>query len=285
MTPRSAKALHTLYLVQFENSSLNIIALFKDKLLVYGLCTTKLFIYKQDGHYISNIAIMGFETGFNVFVSDATWTPFGNIVFTIRGNSVVVISDMGSVIKMTQMKDPTSLSVSNDNIIYVVDSETDVHQSLNDGISWSVIFSSVNGWHILSVAKVITQNSEDFWTLEANNISSHHLLRVFNVKNKERVNDAITWTTTDLNKNIVWSANKLMYDGNGNIFFGDFSLQSVFVMSVYGHYRGRPRQLLSFKFTTYYLISLCMDNMRRLLYVGNYGGIIMVFNLTYTEVP
>ena len=288
LTPIPAKVLHTLCIFELKDTTVNILSLFKDKLLVSCSYQFLLLIYYRDGHYISNITIINHNTDIK-FLFDATWTPFGNIVYTTSEDSVVLISDFGRVIKTTQMNNPTSLSVSSDKIIYVVDLEVGVHQSIDDGISWNVILISVNGWHCLKVVKLTTQNGDEFWTLEANKSSTVRLLRISKVKNRERMNDTVMWKNTNLETKysiLAPNINGLLYDENGNIFFTDFITYSVYLLSVYGHNHGRPRRLLSLldHFNIYTNI-LAIDNARRQLYLGGLSGTIHVFNLKFINMP
>ena len=109
---------------------------------------------KRQQTYVSNITIANFHIS---MLYDATWTPLRNIIFKAYEDSVVLISESGKVIKTTQIKEPIYLSVSNDNIIYVADRETGENQSMNNGISWIVIFFPIDGCQILHVTKVVTK--------------------------------------------------------------------------------------------------------------------------------
>ena len=170
---------------------------------------------------------------------DATWTPHGNIVYTTYNSNkvVVVMSESGKFITThTQMTDPRYLSVSSDNIIYLADWKTSVYQSIDDGVSWSLVFKSTDGWHCERVIKVTTDHSDDFWTLEYSDNNNKHL-RVYSV-DRRRSDGNVTWrdinVTTADGKHINLSHSSLSYDGNMNIFLSDFHNKNVHVLSVNG---------------------------------------------------
>ena len=255
-----------------------ILSVFNDKLLVSSITLSQLFIYSCEGRYLSTIAIYNNEK-----LRDATWTPRGNIVYTTcESRKVVVMSENGRVITThTHLPDPQYLSLSNDDIIYVTDWETGVYQSTDDGINWSLVFKPSDGWHCLQTIKVTTEHSDDFWTLEWSNDYCH--LRVYSV-DKRRSDCNVTWrdiniTTTD-GKHINLSCSRLSYDGSVNIFLSDFHNTAVHVLSLNGEYHS---QLLSSHHIKNKPLRLALDRERQLLYVGQDGCAVGVFQLTYEE--
>ena len=192
------------------------------------------------------------------------------------------MSESGKVITThTQMTSPRWLSVSNDGIIYLADKETGVYQSTDDGVSWSFVFKSTDGWHCWQVIKVTTDHSDDFWTLEENDNNDH--LRVYSV-DRRRTDGNVPWRdinvpTTD-GKHIDLEYSSLSYDGNMNIFLSDFGNQAVHVLSVNGQYHC---QLLSSHHIKNEPCILAVDKERQLLYVGQECRVVAVFELTYGE--
>ena len=258
---------------------INILSVFNDKLLVSGNGLSQLFIYSREGRYLSTIT-----TNNNEWLVDATWTPRGNIVYTawLRFR-VVVMSQSGKVVTThTQMTVPCDLSVSSDDIIYLADYRTGVYQSTDDGLSWSLVFKSTDGRHCLRVIKVTTDHSDDFWTLEKSDNYDYHL-RVYSV-DRRRSDGNVTWRdinvpTTD-GKHIDLSSSRLSYDGNMNIFLSDYHNKTVHVLSVNGQYHC---QLLSSHHFKNIPLRLAVDKERQLLYVGQLGGVVGVFELIYGE--
>ena len=256
----------------------DILSVFNDKLLVSnGVDLSQLFIYSREGRHLSTIT-----TNDNDGLLDATWTPRGNIVYTTwNSNKVVVMSESGKVITThTQMTKPLYLSVSSDDIIYLADYETGVYQSTDDGVSWSLVFESTDGWHCWQVIKVTTDHSDDFWTLEQSaNLNNH--LRVYSV-DRRRSDGNVTWRdinvpTTD-GKHIDLTSSRLSYDGNMNIFLSDCFNKAVHVLSLNGQYHC---QLLSSHHIKNIPWRLAVDKERQLLYVGQRDGEVEVFKLTY----
>ena len=211
------------------------------------------------------------------------WTPRGNIVYTAYGsNKVVVMSEFGKVITThSQMIRPLRLSISYDDIIYLVDYETGVYQSTDDGVSWSLVFKSTDGWHCYHVIKVTTEKSDDFWTLEESDKTYH--LRVYSVD--RRCDGNVTWrdinvSTTDGKHLDLSFFSSLSYDGNMNIFLNDYHNKAVHVLSVNGQYHC---QLLSSHHIKSKPLRLAVDKKRQLLYVGQGEGVVGVFKVTYGD--
>ena len=252
----------------------SILSVVNDKLLISDSGLSQLFIYNCEGRHLSTITIND-----NELLFDAMWTPRGNIVYTTFSNTVVVISESGEVITPpTQMTFPGYLSVSNDNIIYLADRMTDVYQSTNDGVSWSIIFQSTDGWHCWQAIKVNTDHRDEFWTLEKSNNNNYHL-RVYGVNRKHydvTWKDIIITTTNDKHCNLAGS--RLSYDNNMNIFLSDYYNKAVHVLSVNGQYHC---QLLSSQHFKNYPCALAVDRKSELLYVGQNEGVVGVFKLTY----
>ena len=258
---------------------ITILSVFNDKLLVSCCGLSQLFIYSREGRHLSTIT-----TNNNDWLFDATWTPRGNIMYTTYFcNKVVVVSESGKVITThTQMTEPRYFSVSNDDIIYLADEMTGVYQSIDDGVSWSLVFKSTDGWHCYHVIKVTTNHSDDFWTLEESDNNNWHL-RVYSVDRKGSDGN-VTWRdinvpTTD-GKHINLSGSRLSYDGNMNIFLNDYDNKAVHVLSVNGQYH---RQLLSSYHIKNHPCMLAVDKERQLLYVGQAEAVVGVFELTYGE--
>ena len=276
----SSQLLQNFTVDQLEDYCVNILSVFNDKLLVSCSYLSQLFIYSREGRHLSTIT-----TNNNDRLYDATWTPRGNIVYTtFDSNKVVVMSESGKVITThSLMTSPRCLSVSNDDIIYLAYSQTDVYQSTDDGVSWSLVFKSTDGWHCEQVIKVTNDHSDDFWTLEYSDNNSSHL-RVYSV-DRRRSDGNVTWrdinVPTTHGKHIDLSEyTSLSYDGNMNIFLSDYANKAVHVLSVNGQYQC---QLLSSHHIENELFRLDVDRERQLLYVGQEEGVVGVFKLTYGD--
>ena len=257
-------------------------SLFNDKLLVSCHSLSNLFIYSREGLNLSTITINEDEN-----LLDATWTPRGKIVYsTYNTSKVVVVAESGQVIIIhTQMAGPRCFSVSNNDIIYLADLMTGVYQSTDDGLSWSQVFNSSDGWHCEQVIQVITNHSYDFWTVEEKGYMYH--LRVYSVDRKRYFGN-VTWRDINIptinNTSIDLFPNLLAYDGNMNIFLIYSEYRAVHVLSVNSHFYS---QLLSSHHFNNEDINeprtLAVDKKRQLLYVGYLWGVVGVFKLIYGD--
>ena len=250
----------------------------------------QLLIYSHEGRHLSTIRISG-------RLMDAAWTPRGNIVYTnLVDKKVVVLSESNTVISVnTTVKIPKYLCVSNDNIIYLTDSQREssaVYQSIDDGDSWSEVFKQTKIWLTMQVIKVTYNNSIDFWLLMPDEAMNLHI-HVYSVDNRS-FNDNKAWRiikviTTEC-KHVYYLGNSLSYDNKMNIFLtqqtspnkfyngqGD---KAVHVLSVDGKY---DHQLLSSHQIMNEPQRLAVDNERQLLYVGQNKGLVQVFELMYGE--
>ena len=275
----SSQLLQNFTVDQLKNKRVNTLSVFNDKLLVGSAGLRQLFIYSREGRHLSTIT-----TNNNDKLYDVTWTPRGNIVYTTRNSKVVVMSESGKVITThTQMTSPRCLSVSSDGIIYLADWKTGVYQSTDDGVSWSLVFKSTDGWHCWQVVKVTIDHSDDFWTQEKSD-NNNYRLRVYSVDRRRSDGSAtcrdINVPTTDgenINLSVYCS---LSYDGNMNIFLNDCDNKAVHVLSVNGQYHC---QLLSSHHFKNKPFRLAVDKERQLLYVGQAKGVVGVFKLTYGD--
>ena len=262
-----------------QGAYVKILSVFKNKLLLGGEDFSQLFIYSNEGVYLSNIT----TTDDNITLWDATWTPSGNIVYTKFncGELVVMTESAEIIIKHTQMTKPWYFSVSDD-IIYLTDLDEGVYQSTDDGISWSLVFKTTAGWDCEHVIKAITDLSDDYWTLESDDKYKRHL-SVYSV-DRRLSNGNVTWRNINLpktnGKNIELFNSRLSLDSSMNIFLSDLDNKAVHVFSANGKYH---RQLLSSKHIKDKPTRIAVDKERQLLYVGQQSGVVEVFTLTYGD--
>ena len=274
----SSKLLFNFTVDQLKEQYVDILSVLNDKILVSFRYLVHLFIYNHEGRHLSTIAISGDE-----LVQDATWTISGNIVYTTTySHIVVVMSESGRVITThTHLTKPFYFSVSNDGIIYLADWERGVYQSTNDGLSWSLVFNSTNGWHCWQAIRVTIDQSDNFWTLQHGDNDDNHL-RVYNV-DRRRADGNVTWrdinvTTIDARHIHLSSFSRLSYDDNVNIFLSDFNNKTIHVLLLIDQYHC---QLLSSHHIQNEPKGLAVDNKRQQMYVGQESGLVEVFKLTY----
>ena len=259
-------------------SYVSVLAVFNNKLLIGCESCDLLFVYSHEGRFLSTIKLNNDEVN---LLNDATWTPRGNIVYTtLNTNKVVVMSESGKINSVyTRLTTPRYISVSNENIIYLADEETGLYQSTDDAISWNLVFKPADGWRCLQATKVTADRVVDFWTLGRDNNDTVLYRRVYSVDSS---NGLMTWKninlTTQNGKDINFPYNSVSYDGNMNFFILDVAKKVVHSFSPKGqHYC----QLLSLPNFKNFPSKLAVDKERLLLYVGQMGGVVGVFKLTY----
>ena len=262
--------------------------MFNKKLLASAYLFDQLLIYSHEGRHLSTVQISG-------KLKDAAWTPRGNIVYTaILDKKVVVLSKSNMVISVnTPANIPEHLCVSNDNIIYLTDFNSNaIYQSIDDGDSWSEVFKQTKLGSDMQVIKVTNNNSIDFWFFKPDR-DKNLVIHVYSVDNRSS-DDSKAWRiikviTTEC-KHVYYQGNSLSYDNKMNIFLtqqtspnkfyngqGD---KAVHVLTVDGKY---DHQLLSSHQIMNEPQRLAVDNERQLLYVGQNKGIVQVFELMYGE--
>ena len=254
--------------------------MFNNKLLIGCESFNLLFVYSHEGRFLSTIKINNDNVSLLI---DATWTPRGNIVYTtLKTNKVVVISESGKINSVyNRMTTPKYFSVSNENIMYLADEETGLYQSTDDAVSWNLVFKPADGWRCLQATKVTADRVVDFWTFGRDNNDTVPYRRVYSVDSS---NGHMTWKninlTTQYGKDINFPYNSLSYDGNMNFFILDVAKKAVHAFSPKGqHYC----QLLSSRNFKNFPLKLAVDKERLLLYVGQQGGVVEVFKLTYGD--
>ena len=260
---------------ELTDESVFILSVFHDKLLISGEMFSKLFIYSHDGLHISNV-----QTNNSHELTGATWTARGNIAYTAYSNEVVVMSESSTVITIyTQLKNPRYISVFSD-ILYIVDMNTVVYQSKDEGVSWNLVFQINDDWIYWQRIKVTTNFSDDFWTLRYNNNENYYYQRLYSVP-KNIPHNFMTWTDisfTITNSELISFPRKdyrsSCYDNNMNIFLSYYDKKAVHMFSINGQYYC---QLLSSYNITYKPRTLAVDNERQLLYVGQDMNVVEVF--------
>ena len=250
-----------------------------DKLLISDEGFNLLFIYSREGHHLLTI-----RTNDNDQLYDATWTPKGKIVYaTCNNNKVVVMSESGkgNTTTHTHLR-AKYFSISSDNIIYLATMQSEVYQSRDDGISWSLAFNSPDGWRCWQVIKMSTRlnSKNDFWALAQSMYYTDNLC-VFSV-DRRHSDGNVTWrdvnVTAAYNEQINLTPSRLEYDGNMNVFVGDWYKKAVHVFSAKGQYQC---QLMSSHHIKNRPERLAFDKERQLLYVGQGDKVVEMFKLTY----
>lgn len=245
------------------------------QLLVGRLFDVQLHVYSTDGGYVASIDVPGGDR-----LRNAVWTPRGNIVYTTTSsNKVVVVSRSGDVIARKKMTDPSRISVSLDDVIYLADGKNGVYQSIDDGVTWSQVFKSPDKARCIQVITVSTSNyTDDMWTIEFS--GWRYRLRVYTV-DRRLVNNGVTWHDVTFGNVAYLEINsRLAFDGNSNMFLLRqrplSKCTEVHVFSVSGQYE---RRLLSEQqFSDSISADLAVHN--QLMYVATDAN-VGVYALTY----
>ena len=98
----------------------------------------------------------------NETLKHATWTPHGNIVYTLH--KVVTITELGKVIVSTRMPYPLYLSVSHKDIFYLADHNLAIFQSTDDSMTWDLVFKPNDEWNSYQVFKETNDHTDHSWT-------------------------------------------------------------------------------------------------------------------------
>ena len=267
----------------FYIGEVNKMSVFKKHLLVSNLFSHVLLIFTLEGRQISNITI---DTTAD-FISAATWTPSGNIMYTTYlERKLGVMSKSGENIFISTIK-PLALYLSTSNdIIYVCKGiagvsslhlrlTTDKHQSSDEGVSWKLVVNPSDGWSCFLVLAVTIGHVDLIWTSQK--LASISRLRVYSIA-KNQSGAYVTWT--NVNTSIELFRSSLSYDGKENIFLSDYNNKAVHAFSVTGQYQC---QLLSSDHITSSPCSLVADKTLQILYVAQITGLVQAFKLIYEE--
>ena len=276
----SSHLLFSFIVSRLRSTSVDTLSLYNDTLLLSRREFCALLIYSREGRQLSTITVTTNSTG---LLNDATWTPRGNIVYTTQANDVVVMSGSGRIIiTHSQISAPMFLSVSNDDIIYLADRKTGVYQSKDDGITWNLVFKSLDGWHCEQVIKVTSDCCDDFWTLESKMYDRYYPVHIHVYSgDKARSGGNVTCRdisvlTTDGKHLDLSPYGSLSYDGNMYVFVSEFEDKAVHVFSVTGQYQ---YQLLSARHLYASPCRLFVDRERHLMYAGLLSGVVGVYEL------
>ena len=263
---------------QMESRDVEILSAHNNKLLAGSAAVSQLFIFNSDGSHLSTI-----NANVSDNLVDAAWTPRGNIIFATSRDTVVIIDETGRVVKTTVIRGPRRLSVSHDNFIYLSVEEQGLYQLATDDDTWTFVVDikkNVHRWYCRLWIKVTVDDCVEFWTIQTN-----------------MYNDPASWTYTLQSSRSHFRADwmqiydrfrenckseakdDMIHDGNLNIFLSDIKNKAVHLLSVDN--RNQHCQLLSSDYISKEPVRLTIDFQHHLLYVGQRGGVVGVFNLIY----
>ena len=281
----SSHQLHNFNIELLKKRSITTLSFFDEKLLVGDV--RQLFTLRN-GTSASKIQFHYFG---DYFIHSAEWTHRGNIILTVtaRSSSVLVMAEDGKIITThPEITSPQSITVSNDGIIYIADYKVGVYQSTDDGVNWSLVFQSTEGWNYTMAIKVDVYNRDDYWTEVCKDKMCH--LRIQSVDHKssdkkmvwrdihETIMDKKKIKSVDEGLEYFYFSHEIIYDGGVNIFLMDVLKKAIHVFLANGQYLC---QLIPKRHFENEPISLALDTKRKVLYVGQWFGTIGAFKLTY----
>ena len=252
----------------------------KSKLLIFASQEAKLYFLQLESCNLSSISLPHSQ------IYDITWTHDGNILYTTRTPSqVVLITESGKVINKTAFEDARYLSITN-SVVYLADFQKGFYKSTNGGKNWMFMFKPQNGWNAIQIIKVTEENFNNFWAIEMRIANpTAYRLRIYNVDKGFANEGNVTWR--DLNVSQIISERiflrdcKLFFDGYSNVFLYDNHNQAVYMFSADGR---NVRQILSSNNISnpYALAVERRDEKEFWLFVGMKFGVLGVFNFFFS---
>ena len=255
------------------------ISVCSNKILVSRINNPSVYIYNADGTKLSDIRV-SLKVLWN-----AVWINDEQLICTADNDDdiPILMSESGEIkTKFSIFKHGLHVYVSRNqpNIIYIADYHVGLYRSEDSGETWSLMFNvSTNNCILLQAIPV--QDGYDghvFWTrIRKNKVD---LLQVCKV-DKDGVT---TWHEIDVvtesgeNSRLCWGS-MMAYDENGSIFLSSPNDNAVYVFSVHN---GKQIDSLSITEGLDKPSGLAIDINKRLLYVGNKGGIIKIFEFDET---
>jgi hypothetical protein len=241
------------------------------------------FLHKYDaeGRHVSSVWKMPEHFMVYDFVLDATWTPRGNIVFTIFSvpTRVVTMTRTGDVVAKTTLGSAYSLSVSADNVIYVACGLEGVYQSADDGLTWSRLFPCSDNYAEQAIKVFSDINTDIFYVL--GKVAGNWCLREYRLT-KRQSNNNVKWRDVALLcDDPSYDYINMAFDGRTKVFVtkpkADKALR-VFSVS--------QRTETTLDLSEYLSEDIChvaVDSHRNELFVSvSVPGIIKVFTLSST---
>ena len=247
----------------------------------------KLYIYSSQGRYISTINL-------HEKINDATWTSYGNILYSASGgvDKIAMISKAGSLITQSKVNSPELFSTSQNFTIYVGSRSKNVFASNNDGFDWnnvnslSQLPSNISTKQLPYRNQVVATTMYDkvyFWIHCVMYCEDSATLQLYS-KHGNKIGHA---TRKNFNVTLAKETRGTFYrrltsDGGMNVFLSDPYNKAVHAFSADGQHHS---YLLSASdFYGMQPSSLTLDRKKSILYVGQSQGSVRAFNLLYTNI-
>ena len=275
----SAKHLYEFIIHQPLGDKPDIISIFNGKLLISQRFISYVLIYRQNGSHL-----LTHSTSKNEWLMDATWTPQGYILYVIaNNNNVVRMDENGKAKRSSILGYPTSLTVSDDNIVYLASVQnTGVFRSLDDGVIWTSVLKLTNDWGIWQMIKVASHKGDELWTKLEDSSQHIYQLRSYKLINGDIPDDGI-WKEINislfqLDSNSILPKCKFAYDSNMNIIISAGYLKTVYAFSMFSE---NVYKLLSSDHIKHEPKNIIVDRKNLMMYILQNKNTIEVFQLLY----
>ena len=270
-----------LTMIEFRNSimlsklhQITMLSVYNNKILVSSCSfTNDIYVFNCDGVKLSSFTVSAEHLFSAVWISDS------HLICTVdTEDKPIVLSECGNIIaELSVFKRGRHVYVSNKtNFIYIADWFTGLYKSEDGGRHWYLLFTKTN----LLQAVLVKEDTEIqvFWTLIYT--QNKHCLRECVIYKQKKVSwrdiDNKIWP--EISTKLDWKS-MMAYDENDTIFVSCPRKNAVFAYSVSSL---KERESLSITKGLDEPSGLAIDTKKKLLYIGNKGCIIKIFDLIET---
>ena len=261
--------------VMSDTNGITALSVNDNGLLVSSYNNKQVYIYSKDGHQLTN-----FTVAVDILWS-VTWLNNHQLICTSANcnNSVIMseANDYKTILTTFNHGVHVYVSKNKPNVLYSSDLTKSLFKSEDAGKTWSTVFNIPTNYKLYQALPINDNNKEKqvFWTLIL--ISCKYSLQEC-VIDKQGLT---TWReikmTTQSGKSMqIGNKSMMVYDENDTIFVSCPEENAVLAFSVAS---GKQIDSLSVIKELDYPSGLALDKKGSLLYVGNKGGIIKVYEV------
>ena len=266
----SAKLLTSFSVPQESVQTVNILSVLKSKLLVSKRFQPYIYIYDQNYTFLNVIKA-------NNNMIDATWTPRGDILYSLKDENLLVkLSQNGTFISTISLPSPYSFLISNNDSIYIVSFLYGVFKLENDEQNWKLVIKLSFGLNYWQVINVVNKDIEELWI----HISDDRAHRLFSCELENcysTMTEKYFRSTAAYIYNILSSSSRPMACAdNKHVILSDKLNVAVYVLPVNS---ANYYELLSPRDFHHMAYVIAVDKKLSRLYVGQERKIITVFQL------
>ena len=200
-------------ILEFFGAVIDFFSQLNGKMLIGAQGRAELCIHNSsNGHRLTTIKIA-------VELSEATWTPLGNIAY-LANEKVFVMSAKEVAISSKAMIQLRHIITSYDGYFYLADFEAGVYQSTKNERSWIHVFQISNEWGPIIAFKINDVKKDYYWFLDwPRKLSSNKYFALHINDKSETTNEYLMQQSIGLPKSCRRHAvSNLLYDGEDNVF-------------------------------------------------------------------